>query len=670
MDVCVIVSSRSGRYHLDSGVAMDSDARELLWRNGGDGERNRAGVSAVTDEDLRDRELEAKVQAVPDEATYRTRERGLSVTEASTAGRQSPPGEPELAPHRPRLARDLAVGLAYTLAGVYVTSQLWLQLDNRMVAMSKDQVFFMWVLRHGARVLTMGENPFFTDQINAPNGVNLIANSSCLGLALPMAPVTVLFGARVSFAVLLVVGLAGTAFAWYKVLQRVVVSPTAAVVGGAFCGFAPGMISHATGHINWVAHFLVPVLVLTTLKLAEPGKGIRRGILLGTLATFQVFINEEILLYTAIGCAVFLAAYGAFLWRAHADRVRTYAARIACRVGIGAGVAAPLLAYPLYLQFFGRQAYHGLPGLGQTGSDLLAYPSFPELSLIGTGGNTPLALNITEQNSFFGWPLLLIVMVGFAWLWSRIVVRAIAVTAAFFFILSLGPTLVAARREVGIPLPWAVLERVPLLASVLPTRFSLALAPLMGITLALIVQRITDLADRSHRRAAYVVLAGALAPLLPAPLQTYEFPPTPTFITSGAWKDYVPADRALVPVPPNSFEQPTAMEWLADTNADFAIPRGYFIGPDDQGHGYFGAFPTRPTTLVLLQIGDTGKIPPITDQLRRDFLADLSYWRASAMVMPLNVQHAQQLYSFVDELTGAAGQQVNDVMVWRLAPSP
>ena len=52
-------------------------------------------------------------------------------------------------------------------------------------------------------------------------------------------------------AVLLTVGLAGTAAAWYWVLSRhLVTSRVAAWIGGLWCGFCPAMVAHANGHVE------------------------------------------------------------------------------------------------------------------------------------------------------------------------------------------------------------------------------------------------------------------------------------------------------------------------------------------------------------------------------------------------------------------------------------
>src|SRR5204863_83786 len=54
-----------------------------------------------------------------------------------------------------------------------------------------------------------------TAQLGAPYGVNLMANTSVLGAAVPLTPFTVAFGPAVAFLVLLTLGTAGTAYAWY-----------------------------------------------------------------------------------------------------------------------------------------------------------------------------------------------------------------------------------------------------------------------------------------------------------------------------------------------------------------------------------------------------------------------------------------------------------------------
>jgi hypothetical protein len=145
--------------------------------------------------------------------------------------------------------------------------------------------------------------------MNAPNGVNLMANTGLLGLTVPLVPVTLLLGPAVAFTVMLTGGLTATAWAWYHVLSRHIVGYwPAALVGGLFAGFAPGMISHVNGHPDLVGQFLIPFIIWRAISLRTA----RDGVVLGLLVTWQAFLNEELLLQTGLAVAVFVAVYAVF----------------------------------------------------------------------------------------------------------------------------------------------------------------------------------------------------------------------------------------------------------------------------------------------------------------------------------------------------------------------
>ncbi|GAA1807263.1 hypothetical protein GCM10009682_31410 [Luedemannella flava] len=76
------------------------------------------------------------------------------------------------------------------------------------------------------------ENPLFSHAVNAPDGVNMMANTTVLGLGIPLTPVTLLLGPLVTYRVLAVLALAGTAWAWYfGLLARTFLAGSAIAVG-------------------------------------------------------------------------------------------------------------------------------------------------------------------------------------------------------------------------------------------------------------------------------------------------------------------------------------------------------------------------------------------------------------------------------------------------------
>jgi len=115
--------------------------------------------------------------------------------------------------------------VVYVLLSAWVFRRLWVDPAGRRLAWSfQDESQHEWFLAWGAHSLTHGMNPFVTGAVNAPDGVNLLANTSLLGIALPLTPVTLLLGPAVSYVTAMTVGLAATGVGWFAVLRRVVPS--------------------------------------------------------------------------------------------------------------------------------------------------------------------------------------------------------------------------------------------------------------------------------------------------------------------------------------------------------------------------------------------------------------------------------------------------------------
>jgi hypothetical protein len=518
------------------------------------------------------------------------------------------------------------------------------------------------------------QNPLYTHQLDAPFGVNMMAQTNVLGLGLPMTPVTLLFGPRVSFVVLVVLALAGTAFAWYHVLSRhVVASRAAAFVGGAFCGFAPGMISESLGHLHMISQFLVPFIALQVLRLGQPGRWRRHGILLGALLVYQTLISEEILFFTGLSVGLFLVVY--IVQRPPAlDTIK----RFARGAGIALAVAGLVLALPLYKQFLGGQHYRGLPfSPSLIFVDLASYYSFPSNSLAGNVGTAQrLAHTTAEETSFFGWPLILLVVALAGWLWLRklVLARTAAMTGLIFALLSLGYTVMLNGRPT-VPGPFRLISHLPLFDLVVSARLALVVIPFVGILLAMAYDQAvkTDAAAPRPAWFRYLVPAAvvlAALPIVPLPVPTTTVPAVPHFVTSGDWRPYVPNGRSLVTVPTTSSFKLDGMRWATAARLDFAIPRGYFLGPGQfkSSPPLYGAVPTW-TSIILDQVADTGV--PHTAQPGDDalFKADLRLWRAGVLVLDSRQPHADALRATVEQFLGPA-QLVDDVWLWDVRSMP
>ncbi|WP_106409744.1 dolichyl-phosphate beta-glucosyltransferase [Streptomyces odonnellii] len=651
--------------------------------------------------------------------------------DARTAPRTTAP-----AAGAPRSRRtDLAVAGLFLLASLYLYNGLWADLDHAYLAdAGSDQNQWEWFFRVTADNVVHLRNPLFTTLQNFPDGVNLMANTTMLGLSVPLTPVTLALGPTVTWALVLTLGLAATAYSWYWLFaRRLVRDRRAAALGAGLAAFAPPMMSHANAHPNFLVLFMIPVIIDRALRLceargprgedAEARRVMRDGLLLGIFVTYQIFLGEEPLLLAAMGMLLFALAYAV---------VRRDVARVALRplltgLGYTLQVCLPLLAFPLYWQFFGPQSYHSVLHGDNAGNSPLAFLEFSGRALLGDEATADaLAMNRTEQNAFYGWPLIALAFGIVVWLWRLAAVRALAFTAIAAALLSMGPKVRIPFTDVVLTGPWRALAHQPLFESVIESRVAMICAPALGALLALATARLTALAAtayagagtgpdadrdagagpdadrgagadtggdrgagadtgvgagtrapvdpvaaarrRRHRLIGLAAVAAALVPILPTALPVRDRPDVPPFIADGMYRAYVTKGESVVPVPlpdPGSAE---ALHWQSATGLGFSVPGGYFNGPwGEERIGIYGA-PARYTSNLFRDVRYGGQAPVIGANWRAQARYDLAFWRAGVVVLAPQANDAA-LYEMLEKLLGRPGKRIGGVWIWDLPPT-
>lgn len=586
----------------------------------------------------------------------------------STAVAARPPRLTRRAATRIRRHRtDLFVAVGYLALATTVLSAQWRNTGGSyLVKSGQDQTMWEWFFAVTAHSVAHLESPLGTNLQNFPAGVNMMANTAMFGVGVPLTPITLLFGPTVTFVLVLTLGLATTAFAWYWLFSRELVeSRLAAVIGGLVCGFAPAMISHANAHPNFVALGLLPVIIAVLLRISRrtgTSRRVRDSIVLGVLVALQIALGEEPLVLFSLALGVFALVYHLHTPRECLRMLR----RSLPTVLLAAAITLLLTAIPLWWQFFGPQSYRSIDH-GPMGNDLKALLQYPSESLGGlfsTGQNV--AINATEENAYFGWPLLLLVVAIVALMRRERVVRAAAAVIAVCLVLSLGSAAMFGKESTGITLPWRWFDEVPLIGTVLESRISMAAIPAIALLLALA----TDRAIATWRQSAadwrplawFAALTLALLPLIPTILPVADRAPTPRFFADGTVRDYVHGG-SVVAVPPPRPADAAALRWQAAANFDFPLAGGYFVGPiggDREGH--YGA-ETRRTTSLLVHALATGTVPPITTQDHEQAITDLRFWQADIVVLPVNGKSGP-LRTTTTQLLGFEPTRVDDVWLW------
>ncbi|MFF5082622.1 DUF2079 domain-containing protein [Actinoplanes sp. NPDC000266] len=609
----------------------------------------------------------------------------MSVAAPTTPAAADRPAAPDARAATRRLRAHLLVALAALALALYVTSGLWSNPYRHAVADNVgDQAFFEWVLSYGVHLLQHGGDPFFTDLLNAPDGVNLAANTSITVYAILFAPLTMLAGPQVTFVTILTLNLAGSAFAWYLFLCRwVTPNRVAAAVGGLFAGFAPGFISHANGHLNWTSGWIAPLVLWQLLRMRDQRHWVRGGLILGVVLAVSFSIAAEGLFFTALAGGVFVIAWA--LAEPNRAEARKLLPRFLGALGLTAVVAGALLAYPLYMHFAGPQTFKGT-GFNQRhySEDIISFFAFADRSIAaGLGLGSDLAPNPTEETSFFGVPLMVLMAGALIVLWRRADVarratlRALIVVGVVFFVVALGPRLRVLDTETPIPLPYALLQKLPLFDAALPLRFALVLVGVFAVVLALIIDR---LYASAHRKTLVAALVLALLPIYPLPLLYRERAAEPKFISSGAWKDYTTDGGVISALPFAINVAADGQRWQAYTMArggeEFRIPDGYFLGPDVQGKegkGRIGAIP-RATDWLFLRAALYGYIADLDNWDRASARADFQRWGVTAVYLPdgeitgpEGPLFRQAVETTATDLLGKP-EHVEDALVWRIRP--
>ncbi|WAL96829.1 dolichyl-phosphate beta-glucosyltransferase [Streptomyces sp. Je 1-369] len=572
----------------------------------------------------------------------------------------------ELTTLKVRMVRraDVLVALLFLALSVFLYSSRWTAPAHRYIPDSlQDQNQWEWFFAVTADNVRHLNNPLFTTLQNVPDGVNLMANTVMLGLSVPLAPVTWLLGPAVALNVAMTGGLAATAVSWYALIRRRLVPHRgAAAVGAALAAFAPPMVSHANAHPNFIVLFMIPLIIERALRLCEGTRVVRNGVVLGLYTTYQIFLGEEPLLLAALGMLLFALAYAAV----RRDVARAAWHPLARGLAIALAVTIPLVAYPLYWQFFGAQSYKSVLHGDNVGNSPLAFLSFAERSLAGSHETADhLAMNPTEQNAFYGWPLAALAFAIVVRLWERTVVKALTFTVLAAALLSLGPKFRIPLTDHVLTGPWAALSGRPLFESVIESRVAMVCAPALGMLLALALVQLLRAPRRMNRFAGVAAVALALLPIFPAPLKAVDRVDVPPFIAQGTWRTYLGEGETLVPVPVPDPANAEGLHWQVAADLGFRIPGGYFNGPWGPDRvGIYGPSP-RNTSTLLRDVRSSGRVPEVTPDWREAVRQDLEYWKAGLLVLAPQ-QNDGQLRETVDALLGRPGKWVGGVWIWDL----
>jgi hypothetical protein len=444
--------------------------------------------------------------------------------------------------------------------------------DRVITTLPGDWSLFAWSFRWWPHAIAHGIDPLFTRELWYPYGLNLAWTTSTPVPSLVLAPITFTAGPVAAFnlASLLAPTMAAwTAFILYMRLMRRSFGPSLA--GGLVFGFSPYVMAQlVSGHLNLSLALMIPVFAYLVVRLLDGSMSARRFVVMFTgCLVIQFGISTE--LFVTVGLFGGLAAAAAAILM---PARRSELIRAMGLVGLSYVAAAALVSPYLYAAFAYPQPYkalftHPLAPIPFSELARIFVPGSPEIfgRSFGQPGTRPWFFHLER----FGWyvPAPLLAIVFHLWRTERrrpaVMAAVLVFVAALAF--GLGPYLGIGSHR--IPMPWWLVQKLPLVNRAFPYRMMAYAALALGACVAYWLAS----SPRAWRRWAVFAAGGLL--LIPNIANTSLWArdvSTPPFFATGQFRSAIAPGAVLWVICPEGGDQ---MLWQAQSGMYFRLAGGY-----------------------------------------------------------------------------------------------
>jgi hypothetical protein len=473
---------------------------------------------------------------------------------------------------------------------------------------------------------------------------------------------------------------------FFVMARRFVAWWPAAFVGGLAYGFSPYTAGTANAHLFLLFQAIPPLVIIVVDRLwREPETSPKwGGLVMGLCFVVQFYVSTEVFASLAVMTVIALVVGAACLWRTHA---RVDGRRLLTFAGCAVVVIVLGVSYGAFLAVAGP---HHITGPAQPATAIAGVTNDPVGLVVPTGderftlghvalGDSLVAIRAPnwqivsdapiENGSYVGVPLLIALVVGAVLLRRRRIALFCTAMGVIALVLSLGPRLHVDGHRTGIPLPFLVIEHLPLLDSSVASRwityFWLFAALLLALLLDAAYKAVA--ADRRGGRGRAAALTGLLAvvvllPLVPAWPYSAAPAAVPAWFTSSGSNGAraLPAGSAALVYPIASSSDDQSMLFQAMANMEFTMPGGFAVIPGPNGANTFNGQPSPLQEALAACQGGAAAVPDFSAADVRD---QLEQWRTDTVVVVQNTAGAACAQSLFTRALGPP-QQRGGVLVW------
>lgn len=404
----------------------------------------------------------------------------------------------------------IAALLVYTLLACVVTFPLLLHLSTHLPTMPGEMGQDVWqnswnVWWVHRALLVEHTNPYVTNMLFYPEGASLYLHSLILPLGIIGLPLTTLLKSVITYNILTILVLMLAGYCSFVLIQHVVGSAPAALVGGAIAMLSPQRLFELRGaQMATMNDYGVPLVLLALLIALQPQQRTwRMALLVAALLLLNGLNKWYHLFHSLLLMAMLLVWRSGIAWRQG-----TYAALRQEFVQWG---RIALLSFLLLLPFL-------LPALIEVANTSYAHKS-DELVISADllrllpshiGGVWETVPTDWWYTHLYGFVPVGLALVGFALAPRQSI--GWGIIALTLLLLSFGPHLRVGNEDTGIPMPYALFRLLPVFDIFrAPVRMNLVVTLLLGMIAAYGLAKFLPRLPGVAAWAAAVSLIGIIA---------------------------------------------------------------------------------------------------------------------------------------------------------------
>jgi hypothetical protein len=562
-----------------------------------------------------------------------------------------------------------------------LTMPVWRHPTTDYIGFPSDPMMFMGFLGWYPFAISHGLNPLHDGYVNLPGGSNMMWATTVPLLSLVLWPITAAFNVIASWNVGVLGLLVLNGYCTFLWVRRHVRHESAAWLGALILVVGPFSLFRAQGHLNLLAFFPVPLVIVELEKLLGHETTARAaGWKIGVLMAVELLCSEDIVSMSAVAFGTGLVIFAVLQRRGLVRQARLLVSSLATSIPAFLLITGAPLAY----QFFGPGRIVGLlhpPDIFVTDLVNVVVPGYFEAL------NPSFAAHLAnhwsagfgESESYIGVPLLL-VSIFVAVRWRREAwVRAVGLGTLAILIWSLGSYLHFDGVTEQVPLPGRLLSALPVFDNLLPVRFDLftefGLAALAAVFVdRIVLNRTLGRERRFGGSVLFLLVCVTLAPR--APLTVYE-PQIPKYFSPAGGAASLRQGTVALVVPygdGDNSEEP--MLWQATSGFRFRMVAGDMEtagrdGTPMEGRTLWGTGTPMDCIFQYLQNGES--ISSCTAHPVTAVRSALDKLRVSMIIMgPMdygdNPALAPPVSAFLSKVAGGKPRADEGALLWNYHP--